>query len=322
MYRTTPTVPALPDSGSGDGEPRPAAPSLAAVKFVAPLAMVDPHHYVPLAQAAEAAGFDGISVADSVGYPEVSDSKYPYTQDGGREFLADKPFIEPMLALTAVAVTTTRLELVPSVLKLPIRQPVLFAKQATSLAVLSNGRLRLGVGLSPWPDDYDLVGLPWKARGRRFEECLTVLRALESGEFVAHDGEFYRFPSVRMNPVPERPTPLLLAGGSDAMIDRTGRLGDGWVTTGQSADEIEHMIGRIRKSLAAHGREGVPFEIHTTAAPDVGEIGRLADIGVTHVHSAYVGRSPYETKRDASPLERRIERLQRFGDEVISRVRG
>jgi probable F420-dependent oxidoreductase len=292
------------------------------MKFVAPLAMVDPLHHAPLARAAEEAGFDGVSVADSVAYPQVSDSKYPYTADGGREFLEDKPFLEPVVALTAIACATSRVELVPFVLKLPIRHPVLFAKQATSLAVLSGGRLRLGVGLSPWPDDYELVELPWKARGRRFEECLTVLKKLQTGDYAAHDGEFYRFPAIKMNPVPDRPIPLLLAGGSDAMVDRTGRLGDGWVTTGQSRDEIETMIGRIRKALAAHGRQDVPFDIHTTAAPDVDEIRRLEDIGVTHVHSAFVGRSPYETRRDASPLDRRIERLQRFGEEIISRLRG
>ncbi|GAA4545098.1 TIGR03619 family F420-dependent LLM class oxidoreductase [Pseudonocardia xishanensis] len=293
------------------------------MKFVASITMVDPEFYLPLARAAEEAGFDGVSVSDSVGYPRESDSRYPYTADGSREFLERKPFLEPMVALAAMAAVTSTVELIPFVLKLPIRNPVLFAKTATSVAVLSDNRLRLGVGTSPWPDDYALVGLEWKGRGRRFEECIAVLRALQTGDYAEHDGEFYSFPAVRLNPVPDKPIPLLLAGESERLLDRAARIGDGWVSTHRGLAELEELLTRLHTALGAHGRQGEPFDVHVTAGPDVDTIRRLEEIGVTHVHAGYPGpHSPLDREPDSEPLGPKIDRLRRFGDEVIAGFRG
>jgi alkanesulfonate monooxygenase SsuD/methylene tetrahydromethanopterin reductase-like flavin-dependent oxidoreductase (luciferase family) len=100
-------------------------------------AMCDPSHYMPLAKAAEEAGYTSMTIPDSICYPEVSDSRYPYTPDGERTFIEDKPFIEPFVLMGALAAVTTKLRFTTFVVKLPIRQPVLMAKQAASLAVLS-----------------------------------------------------------------------------------------------------------------------------------------------------------------------------------------
>src|SRR5271170_6004830 len=100
--------------------------------------MTDPSYYLPLARAAEVAGYDSMVVPDSICYPEVSDSKYPFNPDGSREFLEGKPFLEPFSIIPAMGAVTERLRFVTFVLKLPIRNPVLVAKQATSTAVLTN----------------------------------------------------------------------------------------------------------------------------------------------------------------------------------------
>src|SRR5882672_8727472 len=93
--------------------------------------MTDPSFYLPLARAAEEAGFTSFVVPDSICYPRDSDSTYPYTDDGNREFLEDKPFIEPFSLIPAMAAVTERLRFTTFVVKLPIRNPVLVAKQAT-----------------------------------------------------------------------------------------------------------------------------------------------------------------------------------------------
>ena len=98
------------------------------MRFTFAEAMTDPSYYVPLAQAAEAAGYDSITVADSLCYPKDSDSVYPYTEDGSREFLEDKAFIEPFVLMAAMGAATQRLRFTPFVLKLPVRPPVLVAK--------------------------------------------------------------------------------------------------------------------------------------------------------------------------------------------------
>ena len=107
--------------------------------------MIDPGFYLPLVREAEAAGWDTFIVPDSICYPEESDSTYPYTPDGSREFLEDKPFIEPFSLIPALAAVTETIRFTTFVVKLPVRHPVLAAKSATSVAVLSQNRFGLGV---------------------------------------------------------------------------------------------------------------------------------------------------------------------------------
>ena len=128
--------------------------------------MCDPSHYLPLARAADEAGWTSFIVPDSICYPQVSDSKYPYTPDGKREFLEDKPFIEPFSLIPAMAAVTQRLRFTTFVVKLPIRHPVLVAKSASSVAVLTGNRFGFGVGTSPWPEDFQVCGQDWKSRAR------------------------------------------------------------------------------------------------------------------------------------------------------------
>src|ERR1700677_2575977 len=132
--------------------------------------MTDPSFYLPLARAAEEAGYDSMVVPDSICYPEESDTQYPFNPDGTREVLEGKPFLEPLSVIPAMGAVTERLRFVTFVVKLPIRQPVLVAKQVSSTAVLTNNRLLLGVGTSPWPEDYTVCGVPWAGRGKRMEE--------------------------------------------------------------------------------------------------------------------------------------------------------
>src|SRR5215471_13836076 len=110
----------------------------------------DPTFLAPLAQEAETCGYDSFVVPDSVLFPAESDTSYPYTADGDRAFLEDKPIIEPFALIPFLAAQTSHIRFTTFVLKLAIRPAVLVAKQAASVAVMSNNRLRLGVGISPW----------------------------------------------------------------------------------------------------------------------------------------------------------------------------
>src|SRR5271157_4261560 len=145
--------------------------------------MVDPSFYLPLAKAAEDAGYDSMVVPDSLCYPEVSDATYPFNPDGTREFLEDKPFLEPFALIPALGAVTKTIRFVTFVIKLPIRHPVLVAKQVASVAVLTGNRLGLGVGTSPWPEDYALLDVPWERRGVRMDEEISVIRGLLAGGY-------------------------------------------------------------------------------------------------------------------------------------------
>ena len=135
------------------------------MRFCYAESMTDPSFYAPLARGAEDAGYDSMVIPDSICYPQESASVYPFNPDGTREFLEDKPFLEPFSLIPALGAVTRRLRFITFVLKLPVRHPVMVAKQVTSTAVLTGNRLVLGVGTSPWREDYDVMGVPWAKRG-------------------------------------------------------------------------------------------------------------------------------------------------------------
>ncbi|MHA7653437.1 TIGR03619 family F420-dependent LLM class oxidoreductase [Mycobacterium sp. ML4] len=281
--------------------------------------MTDPAFYIPLATAAEAAGYHGMTIADSLAYPFESDSKYPYTPDGNREFLDGKEIIESFVLTAALGAVTTTLRFNFFVLKLPVRHPALTAKQAGSLAALIGNRVGLGVGTSPWPEDYQLMGLPFAKRGKRIDECIEIIRGLTTGEYYEFHGEFYDIPKTKMSPAPSEPIPILVGGHADAALRRAARL-DGWMHGGgNDAAELDRLIGRVRQFREEAGRGG-PFEIHVISADayTVDGIKRLEDKGVTDVIVGF--RWPYIKGPDTEPLDVKIRHLEKYADKVMSKV--
>lgn len=281
--------------------------------------LTDPTFYLPLAKAAEEAGYHSMTIADSLAYPFESDSKYPYTPDGNREFLDGKEIIEAFVLTSALGAVTSRLRFNFFVLKLPVRHPALTAKQAGSLAALTGNRLALGVGTSPWPEDYELLGVPFAKRGKRMDECIEIVKGLTTGDYFEFHGEFYDIPKTKMTPAPTQPIPILVGGHAEAALRRAARL-DGWMHGGSSdAEELDRLIARVKKYREDEGKTG-PFEIHVISmdAYTVDGIKRLEDKGVTE---AIVGfRYPYIKGPDTEPLEKKIRHLERYAEKVISKV--
>jgi probable F420-dependent oxidoreductase len=292
------------------------------VRFSYAESMIDPSFYAPLARAAEEAGYDSMVVPDSICYPEHSDSTYPYNPDGSREFLQDKPFLEPFSLIPALGAVTQRLRFVTFVLKLPVRDPVLVAKQATSTAVLTGNRLVLGVGTSPWREDYEVLGVPWQGRGRRMDEALAIVRGLSAGGYFSFDGEVFQLPPVKITPVPTKPLPILIGGHSDAALRRAAIAGDGWLHGGGDPEQLPALLARLTALRSAEGTADRPFEVHviSTDAYSPDGVRRLEDRGVTDVIVGF--RWPYVTGPDAEPLAAKIAKLRQFADTVITRVRG
>jgi probable F420-dependent oxidoreductase len=277
--------------------------------------MCDPSQYLPLAIAAEEAGFDSFVVPDSLCYPEISDSNYPYTPDGRREFLEDKPFIEPFSLIPALGAVTQRLRFTTFVVKLPIRDPVLVAKSACSVAVLTQNRFGFGVGLSPWPEDFEVTGTDFATRGARMDEMIEIVRGLARGGYFAYDGRHYRIPSVKMSPVPTRPIPFLIGGHAEPALRRAARLGDGWMHAGGDAATLARLVARLRALRAEYGRTNEPFEVHAISLDAFTRDGvrRLEDQGVTDVIVGF--RNVYE--KDRQTLQEKLDALRGYAERVI-----
>jgi len=215
---------------------------------------------------------------------------------------------------------TSRIRFATFVVKLPIRNPVLLAKQVTSTAVLTGNRLALGVGTSPWREDYDVLGVDWASRGRRMDESIAILRGLAAGGYFEHHGTCFDVPPIKIAPVPTEPIPVLIGGHSDAALRRAARL-DGWMHGGGDPADLPRLLARLaefRQQIpAATGR---PFEVHTISADayTVDGVRRLEEQGVTDVIIGF--RWPYATGPDTEPLGEKVDHLRRFADDVITKV--
>ncbi|HSZ45456.1 MAG TPA: TIGR03619 family F420-dependent LLM class oxidoreductase [Streptosporangiaceae bacterium] len=291
------------------------------MRFCYAESMTDPSFYAPLARAAEDAGYDSMVIPDSICYPEQSVSVYPFNPDGTREFLEDKPFLEPFSLIPALGAVTERLRFITFVLKLPVRHPVLVAKQVTSTAVLTGNRLVLGVGTSPWREDYDVMGVPWARRGLRMDEELAILQGLSAGGYFEFHGEVFDIPAIKIAPVPTQPVPILIGGHGEAALRRAARSGDGWLHGGGDPAQLPGMLARLAELRAEEGTADRPFEVHVISmdAYTADGIRRLEEQGVTDVIVGF--RWPYHVGPDTEALEAKLGKLRRYADDVIAKIR-
>ena len=292
------------------------------MRFCYAESMTDPAFYAPLAQAAEEAGYDSMVIPDSICYPARSDSVYPFNPDGTREFLEDKPFLEPFSLIPYLGAVTSRIRFITFVLKLPVRHPVLVAKQVTSTAVLTGGRLVLGVGTSPWREDYEVLGVPWERRGKRMDEQLDILRGLSSGGYFDYHGEIFDIPAIKLAPVPSAPVPILIGGHGEAALRRAASCGDGWLHGGGNPADLPGLLTRLAELREQSGTADRPFEVHVIAADAYSADGvrRLADQGVTDVIVGF--RWPYHTGPDTQELQPKLDALRRYADDIIAKSAG
>ncbi|MGI9287091.1 MAG: TIGR03619 family F420-dependent LLM class oxidoreductase [Pseudomonadales bacterium] len=288
------------------------------MRFAFQAGMCAPDQYLPLAKACEEIGFDAFTLPDSICYPKESDSEYPYNDDGSREFLDGVPFIEPFSLIPAMAAVTQQLHFTTSVMKLPIRQPVLVAKSLSSVAVISNNRFTFGVGLSPWPEDFAVCNEPWKARGKRMDEMVEMIRGLMTGDYYGFEGEHYQLAPIKICPVPSKPVPILFGGHADAALKRAARTGDGWVHAGGTIETLKPFIDRLNELRKEYQRDHLPFEIHaiTKDAYSADGVRQLEDMGVTECIIGF--RNVYAGEPDSN-LEEKLGQMNWFADEVIEK---
>jgi probable F420-dependent oxidoreductase len=166
--------------------------------------------------------------------------------------------LDPMVSLGYVAASTSRIRLGVAVINLPFVSPAVLAKQATTVDVLSGGRLDLGLGIGWMPEEFAAAGASMAGRGARAEEYLAVLRTLWSDDVSSFTGKFYTVPAGRQDPRPvQRPGPPVLLGGiSRRAIERAGRIADGWITSSrEDLSAIGESVKVIRDAASAAARD-------------------------------------------------------------------
>lgn len=300
--------------------------------------MVDPVEYTSIAKACDNADWDLLAVGDSPYHPETIKLPYPYTPDGKRFWPIEDKILDPWVAITQMAMVTKRLRFATSVLRMPVRKPLLEAKAAASVAFVSDNRLYVGIGLGWMYEEFKWLKEDKKTRGKRTDEAIQIIRLCTSGGGLKEfHGEFYDFDRLAMEPHPSKPIPILIGGISDAALHRAARYGDGWLGAMHSIEELKTTIPNILRQRKEYGRENEPFEImiQCPEAITVDDIKRVEDLGVTTlwvVPWTFYGGGAEDVVMAAEgevpnmfnvqpPLQVKVDAINRYSDEIISKFR-
>ncbi len=223
-----------------------------------------PAKVLELGKALEDIGYDEIAVFDHVvmGFP--TDTRPPPM------YPPKMPVLEALILLAQLAAVTDRIGLSTEVLVLPQRQPVLVAKQISTIDLMSEGRVRLGVGVGWQESEYDALEEDFTNRGRRMDEAIALLRTYWSDEQIDFDGEYYSSIAMAMEPKPAQDggPEIWIGGGSKAALRRTGQLGDGWMGSAVAKEEtIVASVTAIRAAAEAAGRDPASIGLQMMLQP-------------------------------------------------------
>lgn len=213
----------------------------------------DPSKIRDWAQAAEDLGYDYIEVPDHVFGATARDGWAPLYDE-------KDAFHETFTTLAFLAAATRKIKLSTGVLILPQRQTGVVAKQAAQIDLLSEGRLRLGIGVGWNHVEYQALDMDWHTRGARQAEQVEVLRRLWTEDLVTFKGKFHDMTEVNIVPQPvQRPIPIWFGGSSDAVVKRAARLGDGWMPIISPDEKAEAKLEDLRGHLRSFGRDPNTF---------------------------------------------------------------
>ena len=239
----------------------------------------DPDMVAKFATTAESLGYDHL-----IAYDHVLGANTASRPDWKGPYSTESMFHEPLVLFSYLAGLTETIELVSGVIILPQRQTALVAKQAACVDVLSKGRLRLGVGTG-WNDvEYEALGANFKDRGHRSEEQIDVLRRLWRDEAITFTGEHHKITDAGLNPLPpKKHIPIWLGGMAPQVIDRVGRLADGWLpfVNKNLASQIEQVHATAKQAGRDPASIGIECIIPSNSTAD--QVKSLQDKGVTHV---------------------------------------
>ena len=267
-----------------------------------------PAQIVQTAQLIESLGYESAWTFEHVIVPVSYDSKYPYNKSGNMGAAPETNFVDPLIALSAIAAATTTLRLATGVNILSQVNPIYMAKQAASLDFISNGRFMLGVGIGWLREEFDALGVPFEWRGARFDDYVAGMRKIWSGDVVEHESDFISWKGFKSYPLPiQNPFPVVMGGVKGKIFERTAQLGNGWFAPSGDPTELKGHIQSLKKECDAIGRDLSEIEI-TCMWPGIGGkefLGELEAVGVSRVVMPMMG--------EGDP----VERLHKVAEEVI-----
>jgi probable F420-dependent oxidoreductase len=269
---------------------------------------------VALAQKAEEVGLESVWTFEHAIVPVDYQSKYPYSADGKMGVTPETPFIDPLIALAAVAQHTQALRLGTGVNILSQSNPLMLAKQAASLDVVSGGRFMLGVGIGWLREEFRAMGVPFERRGARFDDAIEAMRKIWSADVVEHKSDFLDWTGFKSYPLPvQKPFPVVIGGSKGKAFERVAKYGEGWYAPTAAVDQLEPLLDQLGDACAKEGRDVSTVEIScmwvpAMEGPEV--VKQYEELGVSRLIV------PLQALGGGNP----VENLERFGGEVVAKL--
>jgi probable F420-dependent oxidoreductase len=253
------------------------------MKFWQMLTWMEPEQILEVARFAEEVGFEGVMLGDHGVFPLEVKATYPYSADGKPPMAADAWYPDCWATIGAISAVTRRIRFAVAVYVLPLRNVFEVARATGTLAILSNNRFILGAGIGWMKDEFDIYGVDFHTRGKRFDEQLDVLRKLWGGGMVEHHGALIDFPPLQISPAPQRTVPIFTGGASAVALKRAAVKADGWIGAGNTPAEVPGLLAEFRRLRREAGREQLPFEtvIGLSTPPDLATFQRLDEAGMS-----------------------------------------
>ena len=296
------------------------------VRFHQAVAFLPTSQILPMAKECDGLGYGGMYVSDHLFNPRQRSSRYTYskTEDGAPGWGDQTPWPDPMAVISACAGATENLLFTTGIYIAPLRDLMTVAKSVGTTAVLSQNRLRLGIGVGWSKEEFELTGQDFATRGKRLDEMIVALRALWGGGWVEFHGDFYDVPECQMEPAPTEPVPFICGGHSPVALRRTAELCDGWIAAGAYSEEEAWIhLAELHDALDKAGRDKDDFTVYLSLneRPSVDLYRRFADAGVTDFVCApwmFVDVAPGTP--DDKALAARLGPVHWFAEEIVAKV--
>jgi probable F420-dependent oxidoreductase len=272
------------------------------------------------------------ALADRLGYSRLTVAEH-FAIPADHVGLSGSHYMHAVTGLAYLAGVTSRIRLASNISILALQHPVVQAKQWAVLDWLSGGRADLMAGAGWLKEEFDILGIDFKTRGRRLDECVEAMRVIWSSDLASYEGEFFRFQEIAAEPKPRQPggVPLWFAGDVPQTFARVARWGVGWSPKLTPPDKIAESLDRIRSHPGYHGQEiGVWYNLaslrlgegHHAKADDhdfdtwdaqrmIDQLGWIRDLGVTEVTPPLPRLRSYQHY---------LERLHWLAEEVMPAV--
>lgn len=221
----------------------------------------DPASAVRIAQAAEAAGLESVWTGEHIVLPDPSLPSFPLAPD--------TPILDTIVALTWIAAHTKRVHIATGIIVLPLRNPLLLAKELATLDAVSGGRLIIGVGAGWMEAEFKALGVPMEKRGERMDDALRAMRAIWTMEHPEYRGPSVSFSHVASRPLPlQRPMPPIVIGGeSPSAFRRAVTMANGWYGFGLTLEQTKQRIENLRRAAEQHARPAEFGKLEITVTP-------------------------------------------------------